>query len=260
MFLNNGHLLNLIIVLILLILLILFKKSSAYMPFLFCKCAFFVSLGTVLILQKKYFRLALNTCLRVRYANHCFLSQEPCRAKGTMVAAPFTTVCFLCPIWPSLFAFVSNRRPDITPPHCLAPSLPHPFTVTPPRYHTPSLSRPLVITPPSCGAPVHGAYHRGRARYHTPPIKASPVMMCFKGQKVYRRSVLFTRVMRVRCSRCTKFGWVRKRIIVVLHADECHHPNAKPNPPTNKSAKNGPKRWFQPLFFCSWTGVALVYL
>ena len=136
----------------------------------------------------------------------------------------------------------------------------HPLTVSPPRYHTPSLSRPLVITPPSCGAPVHGAYHRGRARYHTPPIKASPVMMCFKGQKVYRRSVLFTRVMRVRCSRCTKFGWVRKRIIVVLHADECHHPNAKPNPPTNKSAKNGPKRWFQPLFFCSWTGVALVYL
>ena len=43
-------------------------------------------------------------------------------------------------IWPSLFALDSNRRPVITRS----------------RYHN-----------PSCGAPVHGAYHRGYARYHT---------------------------------------------------------------------------------------------
>ena len=62
-----------------------------------------------------------------------------------------------------------------------------PATTKPPRYHTPSsgrvcshsiatdvpLSPALNMTPsryhaPSCGAPVHGAYHRGYARYYTP--------------------------------------------------------------------------------------------
>ena len=47
-------------------------------------------------------------------------------------------------IWPSLFALVSNRRPFFSHP-----------------------------TRPSCGAPMHGVYHRGYARYH-PPYKSTP--------------------------------------------------------------------------------------
>ena len=66
---------------------------------------------------------------------------------------------------------------------------------TPPRYHTPMSSgrvcshsiatdAPLSHTP-SCGAPVHGAHHRGYARYHPPPPKKAPsVMVCSNVNKI----------------------------------------------------------------------------
>ena len=57
---------------------------------------------------------------------------------------------------PSLSHHLSSGRVCL---HSIETDVPlsHPLNITPPRYHT-----------PSCGAPVHGAYHRGYVRYHTP--------------------------------------------------------------------------------------------